>query len=112
MKYLLPAGLLLFSLMSGSCKKDKHSGCYSAKVIHIGKGSVDPCQSHIAVLTTDVEDIPAGAKVTLTSHQTDLDLVMDQTIYFKLHMRNKIIPGILPGCTFEPTDNFQIDLCE
>lgn len=100
----------LFSIFG--CKKDKHSGCYTAKVIHIGEGSVDPCQSHIAVLTTNVEDIPAGTNVALVSHQTDLNLTLNQTIYFKLHMRNKIVPGILAGCTLDPTDNFQIDLCE
>lgn len=95
-----------------SCKKDKHSGCYSATVIHIGGGSADPCQSHIAMLLTDVEDVPAGTNVTLISHQKDLNLTLNQTIYFKLHMRNKIVPGILPGCALDPTDNFQIDLCD
>lgn len=94
------------------CKKDKHSDCYTAKVIHIGMGSADPCQSHIAVLTTNVEDVPVGTNVTLVSHQTDLNLTLNQTIHFKLHMRNKIVPGILAGCTLYPTDNFQIDLCE
>lgn len=108
----IPALAFVFLLLTYGCKKDKHAGCYSAKVIHIGGGSADPCQSHIAVLLVDVEDIPAGTKVTLISHQTDLNVELDQTIYFTLHMRNKIVPGILRGCTLDPSDNFQIDMCE
>lgn len=94
------------------CKKDKHSDCYSAKVIHIGKGSIDACQSHIAMLNTDVEGIPRGTNVALISHLTDLNLTLNQIIYFKLHMRTEIVPGILPDCTLDPKYMFQIDLCE
>jgi|SRR6185312_1047605 len=100
----------LFQLYS--CKKNNHSGCYSAKVIHLGKGSVDPCQSDIAVLNTEVEGIPIGTNVALISNLTDLNLKDNQTIYFKLHMRSEIVPGILRGCTLDPKHMFQIDLCE
>jgi len=95
-----------------SCKKDKYSDCYSAKVIHIGEGSGDPCQSNIAMLTTDVEGIPKGSNVALISHLADLNLTLNQTIYFKLHMRTEIVPGILVGCSLDPKHMFQIDLCQ
>lgn len=110
------ASILVFTFLFSiySCKKDKHSGCYSAKVIHIGKeASVDPCQGDIAVLTTDVENVPAGTTVFVNSTQSDrLNLALNQTIYFKLNERSEVVPGILRGCSLDPKHNFGIELCE
>lgn len=104
----------VFLLLTNSCKKDKQSGCYAAKVVHIVKGaSADPCQADIAVLTTDVENVPAGTAVFVSSTQSNrLNLTVNQTIYFKLDERNEVVPGIIRGCSFDPKHYFGIELCE
>lgn len=102
--------LAFFTLMFSACKKDNNKNCYSAEVIHLYQGDGDPCVGNMAVLLTDVDEIPKGTIVLLISHLNDLKLNLNETIHFTLNVRSKLVP--IPDCTLAPTYMFQIDLCD